>query len=78
MGVVHSFPTVLGTNPIQASKHQSVLTISRILKINVYTDALKCLTAVIGNVHISECPPYGGGSILDPSGKGFVHLTAGF
>ena len=30
VGVVCSFPTSLGTNPIQVSKHHNVLTISRI------------------------------------------------
>ena len=34
--------------------------------------------AVIGNVHISECLPRDGCSIPDCSGKGSVHLTAGF
>ena len=33
---------------------------------------------VIGNIHISKCLPNGGCSILDYSGEGFVHLTAGF
>ena len=83
-GVVCCFPTALGANPIQASKNHNVLTISWIqfqhkyYKINIYTNALKSLMAVMGNVHIGKYLPIGGCSIPDYSGKGFVHLTVGF
>ena len=84
MGVVCFFPTTLGINPIQVSKHHNILTIPWIQfntstkSIHIYTNALVCLTVVIGNVHIGKCLPNSRFSIPDYSGEGLVCPTVGF
>ena len=67
--VVCFFPTTLGANPVQASKHHNTLTIftdknTSSKSEHIYNCFSPCLMASIRNVRVGKCLPNGGFSFL--------------